>query len=116
MQVQIIATRACSHRPNLEHELSQLGVAYEVLYVEEQPNAVERFDIRHSPNLVIDGEVGLVVPPRNPDALVTALSRLAEDADLRQRLGSAARRRVVELFSTEKRIDKLEELYREVLE
>ena len=57
MQIQIIATRACSHRPNLEHELSELGVTYEVLYVEEQPSAVERFDIRHSPNLVIDGEI-----------------------------------------------------------
>lgn len=65
--------------------------------------------------LVIDGEVGLVVPPRDPNALAAALFRLAEDADLRQRLGSAARRRVVEFFSTKKRIDRLEELYRKVL-
>ncbi|MCP5441088.1 MAG: thioredoxin family protein [Chromatiaceae bacterium] len=57
MKVQIIATRACSHRPNLEHELRQLGVAYEVLYVEDHPVAAERLSIRHSPNLVVDGDV-----------------------------------------------------------
>ena len=66
--------------------------------------------------LVIDGEVGLMVPSRDPEALAGALSRLLEDPALRQRLGAAARKRVVEHFSTEKRIDKLEVLYRKVLE
>ena len=65
--------------------------------------------------LVVDGEVGLVVPPRDPDALAAALTRLIDDPDLRTRLGIAARKRVVEHFSTEKRIDKLEALYRKVL-
>lgn len=54
MKVQIIATRQCSHRPNLERELKDLGVDYEVLYVEEHPEVVARLGIRHSPNLVVD--------------------------------------------------------------
>jgi glycosyltransferase involved in cell wall biosynthesis len=66
--------------------------------------------------LVVDGEVGLVVPKRDPQALAAALTRLTGDPDLRKRLGTAARRRVVERFSTERRIDKLEVLYRKVLE
>jgi len=65
--------------------------------------------------LVIDGEVGLLVPPRDPDALAAALIRLIDDDDLRHRLGVAARKRVVERFSTEKRIDKLGALYQAVL-
>ncbi len=65
--------------------------------------------------LVVDGKVGLVVPSRNPEALAAALTRLIGDPELRNRLGTAARRRVVEHFSTEKRIDKLEALYRAVL-
>jgi glycosyltransferase involved in cell wall biosynthesis len=65
---------------------------------------------------VVDGEVGLVVPKRDPQALAAALTRLTGDPDLRKRLGTAARRRVVERFSTERRIDKLEVLYRKVLE
>ena len=66
--------------------------------------------------LVVNGEVGLVVPPRDPKALATALTKLIEDPELRDRLGSAGRRRVVEHFSTEMRIDKLEALYRTLLE
>ena len=65
--------------------------------------------------LVVDGEVGLVVPPRDPDALAAALTRLIDDPDLRDRFGTAGRRRVIAHFSTEKRIDKLEALYQEVL-
>jgi len=65
--------------------------------------------------LVVDGEVGLVVPPRDPGSLAVALTRLLGDPELRNRLGTAARTRVVEHFSTEKRIDKLEALYRRVL-
>jgi glycosyltransferase involved in cell wall biosynthesis len=65
--------------------------------------------------LVVDGEVGLVVPPRDPDALAAALTRLIDDADLRERFGIAARKWVIEHFSTVMRIDKLEALYREVL-
>ena len=57
MNVQIIATRACSHRPSLERELKDLGVSYTTLFVEEHPELVTRYRIRHSPNLVIDGQV-----------------------------------------------------------
>ncbi len=57
MKVTIIATRSCSHRPNLEHELRDLGVIYELLFVEDHPEVVTRYGIRHSPNLVVDGEV-----------------------------------------------------------
>lgn len=57
MNVMIIATRTCSHCRHLEHELRDLGVAHELLFVEDHPEVVTRFDIRHSPNLVVDGEV-----------------------------------------------------------
>ena len=66
--------------------------------------------------LVVDGEVGLVVPPRDPYILAAALMRLIGDSELRERFGAAGRRRVIEDFSTERRIDKLEALYREILD
>jgi glycosyltransferase involved in cell wall biosynthesis len=50
-------------------------------------------------DLVVDGETGLVVPPRDPAALRGALGRLLADPGLRRRLGSAGRLRAQERFS-----------------
>jgi glycosyltransferase involved in cell wall biosynthesis len=50
-------------------------------------------------DLVVDGETGLVVPSRRPDALRAALERLLGDEELRRRLGAAGRERARERFS-----------------
>jgi glycosyltransferase involved in cell wall biosynthesis len=50
-------------------------------------------------DLVVDGETGLLVPPRDVGALRTALERLLGDAELRRRLGAAARERIKERFA-----------------
>jgi glycosyltransferase involved in cell wall biosynthesis len=50
-------------------------------------------------DLVVDGETGLLVPPRDPQALRAALERLLADRDLRRRLGAAGRERARERFS-----------------
>jgi hypothetical protein len=57
MDVMIIATKACTHRPNLEKELESLHFRYRVYFVEDHPELVEKFAIRHSPNLIVDDEV-----------------------------------------------------------
>lgn len=41
-------------------------------------------------DLVVDGETGLVADPRDTDAWATAVVRMADDAGLRERLGTAA--------------------------
>jgi glycosyltransferase involved in cell wall biosynthesis len=50
-------------------------------------------------DLVVDGETGLLVPPRDVGALRAALERLLGDADLRRRLGAAARERIRQHFA-----------------
>jgi glycosyltransferase involved in cell wall biosynthesis len=50
-------------------------------------------------DLVVDGETGLLVPPRDPRALREALDHLLGDRELRRRLGAAARERAQERFS-----------------
>ena len=53
-------------------------------------------------DLVVDGETGLLVPPRDASALRAALVRLLDDEGLRRRLGAAARERARELLSWER--------------
>ena len=57
MDVLIIATKACTHRMNLEQELDGMQIEHRVCFVEDCPDLVHRFGIRHSPNLVVDDEL-----------------------------------------------------------
>src|SRR5262249_13018054 len=52
---------------------------------------VVRCAISGIPELVHDGETGLIVPPDDPAALAGALERLATESGLAARLGAAAR-------------------------
>lgn len=51
------------------------------------------------PDAVEDGVTGLLVPPRDTGQLRAAIERLLADAELRRRLGQAARERAVERLS-----------------
>lgn len=64
--------------------------------------------------LIASGVDGLLVPPGDPDALAAALQGLAADAELRRRLGDAARRRA-EAFAPERMAPLVVELYRRIL-
>lgn len=63
------------------------------------------------PELLIDGENGLVVEPDDPPALAAALLRLIREPALRQALGSAAERRVREHFDHRSSIGQLKALF-----
>jgi glycosyltransferase involved in cell wall biosynthesis len=64
-------------------------------------------------DLVVDGETGLLVPPRDPGALRAALQRLLADPDLRTRLGAEARERIRTRFSWEAATQATLEAYRD---
>lgn len=55
-------------------------------------------DIRGPREQVVDGKTGLLVPPMTVEPLAAALNRLAADAQLRQRMGEAGRKRAEELY------------------
>jgi glutaredoxin len=57
MNVMIIATKDCSHCVNLARELDDLGVVHRLVYAEDEPELVQKYGIRHSPNLIVDDEV-----------------------------------------------------------
>lgn len=67
-------------------------------------------------DLVIDGETGLLVSPKEPAAFVEALLRLAVDTRLGERLGAAGRTRQRERFSAQRATSVYAETFLEVIE
>lgn len=64
----------------------------------------------------VDGETGLVVAPRDPAALAQAINRLLGDDQLRTEMGEKARQRARREFSHEVMIDRVLELYQDLLQ
>lgn len=62
------------------------------------------------------GVTSIVVPPRDPDALASALNRLVADADLRRRLGEEGRKLIQTEYSMEEMARRLLGVYSSVLE
>ena len=67
------------------------------------------------PEIVVDGETGLLVPPNDPDALAGAILKLLDDPSRARRMGQAARHRVAELFNLEQYVDGVEQVIERVL-
>jgi glycosyltransferase involved in cell wall biosynthesis len=68
-----------------------------------------------NPELVEDGVSGMLVPPREPEALAAAVGRLIENPTLAQAMGRAARQRAQEHFSLERLTQETESLYLRLL-
>ena len=65
--------------------------------------------------VIVPGETGFVVAPGDADALQTALSALLDDAELREKMGAAGRKRALSEYSQERMVEQTESVYRELL-
>jgi glycosyltransferase involved in cell wall biosynthesis len=63
------------------------------------------------PEVVADGETGVIVPAADAPALADAIASLLDDAERRARLGAAGAERVHALFTWDRHARGLEELY-----
>ncbi len=57
MKVVIIATKNCNHRPILEEHLKQLSVSFDTRFFDDEPELVKKYNLHHSPNLVLNDKV-----------------------------------------------------------
>jgi glycosyltransferase involved in cell wall biosynthesis len=82
---------------------------------EGSPNALIEAALAGRPMVATDvggvGDIvapdgGTLVPPDDPDAIAAALTRLAEDGELRRRAGEAARAQATERFSIEGSVER----------
>jgi glycosyltransferase involved in cell wall biosynthesis len=72
-------------------------------------------DVGGNPELIRNGEEGLLVPAADPAALAEAIARLITDADFAEPLAAQARKRACEDFSIEAMVRGHERLYERVL-
>ncbi len=69
-----------------------------------------------SPELVVDGKSGFVVPPGEAQPITDRILQLYNDRELRKRLGKGARERIRNDFTVEETARQTMALYRELLE
>ncbi len=67
------------------------------------------------PEVVVEGETALLVPPDDPVALADAIRRLLGDDELREHMGKAGRAHALERFSPATAARSFEALYDEIL-
>jgi glycosyltransferase involved in cell wall biosynthesis len=65
-----------------------------------------------TPEVVVDGETGLLVAPGEPRELARALEQLLAHPDEARAMGEAGKRRVREAFDLEQMVSKIEQVYR----
>ena len=67
------------------------------------------------PEVVVDGETGVLVPPDDVAALVDGMLDLARDPEQRATLGARGNSRVIERFGIDRMVDETLEIYRRVV-
>jgi glycosyltransferase involved in cell wall biosynthesis len=65
---------------------------------------------------IVDGESGILIPPRDPDAIAEAILQLSTDKKLAQNLGLEGRRRVENEFTVERMVSETEKVYQSLYE
>ncbi len=77
--------------------------------------AVIGTDIGSIPEVVIDGETGILIPPKDPEQIAEAIDRLYQDHDERQRLAQQGRAHALAHFTKKGMMESTVAVYREVL-
>lgn len=113
----------CSEIPEL---LAALDLFVLPSWSESMPNAlieamsagrpVIASDVGGCKEIVLHGETGMLVRPKDPEALAGQIIQLLEEPELRKRLGRAARERAESEFDIKQTVARLEGIYDELLD
>jgi colanic acid/amylovoran biosynthesis glycosyltransferase len=68
------------------------------------------------PELIQDGETGLLVEPEDPEGLAVAIARILKDEDWARRLAQAGRKFVMQEFGADRNAQRLQEIFTRVVE
>jgi len=96
--------------PSYAHE----GIPQIILQAQAMSRAIVATTVGGIPEVVTDNLTGLLVPPRNPEALAEKISSLLEDPALRTRLGHAARASIEQSHTLDAMGHRLLSLYQQI--
>lgn len=91
------------------------GLSNTVLEYMASSKPVVAADVGGNSEVVIDGETGFIVPPKDSNALANAILSILEDKEMGIRFGIAGRKRIEENFSIEKMITNYQNLFEKVI-
>jgi len=93
------------------HPSLQEGFANAVLEAMAAGKPVVATDVGGNPEAVVQGETGLLVPPRDSRALADAIIWMLDHPDEAARFGETGRNRVADHFEISRMVRQYEELY-----
>jgi glycosyltransferase involved in cell wall biosynthesis len=67
------------------------------------------------PEVVVDGKTGLLIPPRDPEAIAEATTRLLKDKKLSNKLAENGFKRARELYSLDRVAGMFESVFQELV-
>lgn len=103
----LLAGALCVVVPSIWHDVAPLVI--QEAYAAGKP--VIGTAMGGIPELIEHEQTGLLVPPRDPDAMAEAICRLANNPKLAMQMGRAARERAETLYSPELYYQRLLEIY-----
>jgi len=113
------------HRDNIVEILQKSTIACLPSYREGMPKflleaasvglPIVTTDVPGCREVVINNENGYLVPPRNPEALASAIKKLLNDKILRKKMGEKGRALVKREFDIEKIVEQTISLYQRIL-
>ncbi|OGY50293.1 MAG: hypothetical protein A3J65_04660 [Candidatus Buchananbacteria bacterium RIFCSPHIGHO2_02_FULL_45_11b] len=87
------------------------GFSYTILEAMQAAKPIIATEVGGNPEMIIDGENGLLVKPAGPEELAGAINKILSDKNLAPRLGRQAKIDVSQKFRLEKMLGETEKIY-----
>jgi sugar transferase (PEP-CTERM/EpsH1 system associated) len=91
------------------------GISLTLLEAMAAGKPIVATNVGGNPEVVVDGETGILVPPKDPQRMAEAIMTIIQNPELSKTMGMAGRKRVDEKFSLVRMVDEYKKLYEELL-
>ena len=91
------------------------GISLSLLEAMAAGKPIVATNVGGNPEVVIDGETGFLVPPKQPDKMAEAIIKVLQNPELARKMGVAGRERIEKNFSLDRMVSDYSLLYEDLL-